>query len=162
MKGDKRLLLTFTDGIPQAVLYDAVVPGTPEAKTVRVVSPVGEVTFDRVEPLKIAGSVREPQSNGMPSNAPPLTAAPDRIVAVHAPSVRGYTVEAAIPLSFLGLKPEANQRYRFDWGFLVTDDAGNTVLQRVYWANKATAVVADAPVRPNSIRTSGDTCDSLV
>jgi hypothetical protein len=144
-KGDKRLLLTFTNGIPQAVLYDAVVPGTPEAKAVRVVSPVGEVTFDRVEALKIAGSVRELQSNGMPSNAPPLTAAPDRIVAVHALSGRGYTVEAAIPLSLLGLKPEANQRYRFDWGFLVTDDAGNTVLQRVYWANKATAVVADAP-----------------
>lgn len=145
VKGDKRLLLAFTDGLPQAVLYDAVVPGTPDEKAVHIVSPVGDVAFDRVESLKISGSVREPQSNGMPSDAPGLKPDPDRIVAVLATGVRGYVVEAAIPLSMIGLKPSENDRYRFDWGFLTTDDAGNAVLQRVYWANKATAVVADAP-----------------
>jgi len=61
------------------------------------------------------------------------------------PSQNVYVVEAAIPLSILGLKPAANLRLKFDWGVLVTDPSGNAVVRRVYWANQATGIVADVP-----------------
>src|SRR5690606_16958917 len=57
----------------------------------------------------------------------------------------GYVAEGAVPLSTLGLKITDGLRIKFDWGMLVTDASGNQVNQRIYWANKATAIVADAP-----------------
>ncbi len=36
-------------------------------------------------------------------------------------------------------------RLKLDWGVLVSGPDGNEVLRRVYWANKATNIVADAP-----------------
>src|SRR4029079_15880502 len=57
----------------------------------------------------------------------------------------GYTIEAAVPLVHLGLKPADGLRLKCDWGVLVSDENGNQVMQRVYWANKSTSIVADAP-----------------
>lgn len=128
VEGDKRLLLTEamlngSSGKPQpvAVLFDALVPGTAKEDVVRIVSPVAEVQFDRivrVEGVRMAAAALE---NG------------------------GYVLEAAVPLSALGLKPVANMRLKCDWGVLSTDQDGNVVLRRRYWSNQATGVVADAP-----------------
>jgi hypothetical protein len=118
------------NGKPIAVLYRAVVPGTPAEKAYRVVSPVAEVVFDdvhQVEKVYVASSTLE----------------------------NGYTVEVAIPLSEIGLdqllassdeqeKPSI-QRLKLDWGVLTTGPDGNEVLRRLYWSNQATSVVADAP-----------------
>ncbi|HUW35397.1 MAG TPA: hypothetical protein VM223_27620 [Planctomycetota bacterium] len=32
-----------------------------------------------------------------------------------------------------------------DWGVLVSGKDGNEVLRRIYWSNKATSIVSDAP-----------------
>jgi hypothetical protein len=34
---------------------------------------------------------------------------------------------------------------KMDWGLLVSGPEGHDVLRRVYWANQATQIVADAP-----------------
>ena len=48
-----------------------------------------------------------------------------------------------MPLSVLGLKVQAGQRLRGDVGLLRGN--GFQTMQRVYWSNKATAIVADVP-----------------
>ncbi|MCX7420822.1 MAG: hypothetical protein NT013_14945 [Planctomycetia bacterium] len=105
---------------PIAVLFDALVPGTPEDKRWRVVSPVAEVFFDRVARIEGVKLAAENHDNG-------------------------YNLEAAIPLKGLGLSPAPNLRLKFDWGVLSTDQDGNVVLRRRYWSNQATGIVADAP-----------------
>jgi hypothetical protein len=118
--GDQRLLMTFMGDEPAAVLYQAVVPGTPPAKAWQVVSPVGSAAFDRVTRLE----------------KPRLFAAGND---------DHYVVQAAIPLSVLGLKITPGLRLKMDWGVLVSGPDGTEVLRREYWANKATQITADAP-----------------
>ncbi|HYG76014.1 MAG TPA: hypothetical protein VEK08_13500 [Planctomycetota bacterium] len=118
--GDIRLLLTLMKDKPVAVLYRAVVPGTPEDKVWRVVSPVFEARFDevrQVEDLKMAVKNEEQR----------------------------YSVEASVPLSALDFKPQPGLRTKLDWGILVTGPNGTEVMRRMYWANKATGIVSDAP-----------------
>ncbi len=118
--GDKRLLMTFMGDEPTAVLYEAEVPGTPPDKAWHVVSPVGSASFDRVSLLP----------------KPRLFAAgtDDR-----------YVLEAAIPLTALGLKITPGLRLKMDWGVLSSGPDGTEVLRREYWANKATQITSDAP-----------------
>ena len=120
--GDQRLLLTLMGDEPAAVLYQSTVPGTPADKVWRAVSPVAEVSFDRVTRL-----------TGV------------RLAHARMFEDRGYLVEAAIPLKALGLVIRPNLRLKFDWGILASGRDGNEVLRRIYWSNQATTVVADAP-----------------
>ena len=118
--GDLRLLMTMMNGKPIAVLYKPVVPGTPEDKQWHCVSPVVHITFDHVakaEEVRIAARTDD----------------------------NSFTLEAAIPLKTMGLKITPNVRLSFDWGVLVSGKDGNEVLRRVYWSNRATSIVADAP-----------------
>lgn len=120
--GDLRLLLTYMGERPVAVLYRPVAAGGAKGEPWRVVSPVGEAVFDevrQVERVRMARSPDKPQG--------------------------GYTVEAAIPLADLGLKPADGLRIKLDWGLLRTGPDGHEVVERLYWANKATAILADAP-----------------
>jgi hypothetical protein len=118
--GDARLLMTRVDGRPVAVLYRPVVPGTPPEKAWRVVSPVGQTTIDEVKRL-------------------------EDVRMVHVGGPNQYLLEAAVPLAALGLKPEPGLRLKLDWGILVSGPAGSEVLRRVYWANHASQISADAP-----------------
>jgi hypothetical protein len=108
------------NGKPVVVLYDAVVPGTPSESTWKAVSPVGQVSFDHVVQLS---NVRLAQAG----------------------SDNRYIVEAAIPLDALGLKPVDDMRLKLDWGLLSSDPNGNSVMQRLYWSNGATGIIADVP-----------------
>jgi hypothetical protein len=122
--GDKRVLMTFTGpsaNKPTAVLYDAVVAGTAPDQAWKAVSPISSVSFDRVRVLENARLVLREHGDQF------------------------YTVGAAIPLSDLGLKPAENLRLKLDWGVIVTDSSGNSVMRRSYWANKATSIIADVP-----------------
>lgn len=118
--GDVRVLLTHLSGSGKAVLYRPVVPGTPPEKAFRVRSPIGEVVIDEVK----------------------LVTGPRVVIGG---SGTHYTLEAALPLSELGLKPAAGTRLKLDWGVLVSGPEGTEVMKRVYWANQAAQIVADAP-----------------
>lgn len=118
--GDLRLLLTMAGKQPEAVLYQPVFPGAKPGEPWQVVSPTGELTFDRV--VRLPGT---------------------RLVA--ADTFHGWCVEAAIPLAALNLKITPGLRVKMDWGILTTGPDGNEVLRRVYWSNKATTITADAP-----------------
>lgn len=56
-----------------------------------------------------------------------------------------YTLEARVPLEAIGLEPQPSIRLRIDWGILVSGKEGNEVLRRIYWSNKMTQMVSDAP-----------------
>lgn len=121
MPGDVRLLMTWMQNKAICVSYRPDVPGTPKSQQWQVVSPVGQATFDEVKPLPSVELARSTDDMG------------------------SYIVEAAIPLSAIGLKPEPGMRLKLDWGFLTTGPDGNEVLRRIYWSNQATSIVADAP-----------------
>lgn len=118
--GDLRLLMTFMGAAPAAVLYQPVAPGAAPAEAWKVVSPVGQASFDRVVRLPGARLARR--------------GSPD-----------GYVLEAAVPLEAIGLKVEPGLRLKIDWGILVSGADGHEVLRRIYWANPATSIVSDAP-----------------
>lgn len=120
-EGDLRLLMTQTAQGPAAVLYRYRVPGT--ADPVRFWSPVGEVTVDRVEQPKAIELVTEKLKDG-------------------------YVLRAVIPWSALAGKELAaptGTTLRGDVGVLFSDPDGATTVERVYWSNKDTSVVADVP-----------------
>lgn len=54
-----------------------------------------------------------------------------------------YTVEAAVPLSALGIRPELGMKLRGDIGVTHGDDAGRDAVLRTYWNNQHTGLVAD-------------------
>jgi len=56
---------------------------------------------------------------------------------------RWYVVEAAVPLSAIGLKPLAGMRLSGDFGATHGNPAGDDTLLRTYWNNQATGLVND-------------------
>lgn len=114
--GDVRLLVTVVNKKPLALLYRAVVPGTPEKARVPFSSPWRTVSFDRVDDI---------------SDQIEFAAGKDG----------GY--ELAVPLDLLLLKPSADMRIKGDIGILRGE--GNNTVARIYWANKATGITADVP-----------------
>jgi hypothetical protein len=116
--GDRRILFAMLRGKPVAVLFDALVPGTPAEQQVEYKTMVFRTRFDRVVLLTGAQVATRPTEEG-------------------------YRVEATLPLAELGLTPQAGQLLRCDWGVLRTDATGNAVLGRHYWANPATAILSD-------------------
>jgi hypothetical protein len=117
VEGDLRLLITRVGGKTRALLYRAVVPGTKEP--VKFSSPWRTITLDRVE--DVSGDVQLADDGA------------------------GH-YEFSIPLHSLGAafeKAQPGVRLRGDLGVLRGN--GSQTLQRVYWTNKATAIVADVP-----------------
>jgi hypothetical protein len=115
--GDLRLLVTRIAGKPRALLYRAVVPGTKEP--VKFSSPWRTITLDRVDDVTADVQLADDGAGHY---------------------------EFSIPLKTLGApfeKPQAGARLRCDLGVLRGN--GTQTLQRVYWSNKATAIVSDVP-----------------
>jgi len=95
----------------------SVVPVAPDsAKPVPFSSPSRTITFDRVD---------------------------DVSAQVQLASSADGNYEAAIPLAVLGIQPKPGLILRGDMGIL--RGSGGVTVQRVYWSNKATAIVADVP-----------------
>jgi len=114
--GDERLLVSLVGGKKRALLYRAVVAGTAEKDKVPFNAPWHGITLDRVDDVS------------------------DQ-VELAADKAGNY--EIAVPLSVFGLKPQAGMRIKGDIGILRGD--GKQTTQRIYWANKATAMVSDVP-----------------
>lgn len=113
--GDCRLIITLVNNKPLALLYRAVVPGTPIGERVPFSSPSNTIMFDRVDDvttqLEFAGK------NG--------------------------SYEFSIPLNIVGIKPYSGQQIKGDIGILRGKD-GQTV-SRIYWSNKITGITSDVP-----------------
>ena len=114
--GDLRLLIFVSMGKAHALLYEQVVPGTGLADKVAFSSPVRSILFDRVRDV-----------------TEQLEFAAD--------GLGGF--EFSIPLSVLNFNPVSGAAIRGDIGILRGD--GSQTLSRVYWNNKATALVSDVP-----------------
>jgi hypothetical protein len=56
---------------------------------------------------------------------------------------RSYVVEAAIPLSALGLEPKAGLSLRGDVGATHGNKEGNDTVMRTHWSNQTTGLVSD-------------------
>ena len=119
--GDCRLLMTLTGEGPTAVLYQPNAPGSKPDEAWEARTGVAQTGFDRV--------VKLPEVR--------LAARGDE---------KGYCVEASIPLASLGLTIVPDVPYKFDWGILASGPEGNAVLERVYWANAQTAMLADEAI----------------
>lgn len=116
--GDIRLLLTLAGKEPTAVLYQPVAPGSKPDEAWESTTFVAVSKFDRVTKLPDVQVVAQSEKNS-------------------------YCVEAKIPLKTLGLSIDPDALYKFDWGILASGPDGNEVLQRLYWANSQTAILAD-------------------
>jgi hypothetical protein len=66
-----------------------------------------------------------------------------RIVVTPRRDRRGYVVEAAVPLSALGLRPSPGLKLRADFGVTYCDKAGKDTVLRTYWHNQNTGIVND-------------------
>jgi hypothetical protein len=119
--GDCRLLMTMTGEGPTAVLYQPNAPGSKSEEGWETRTGVAQSGFDRVVKL------------------------PDVRVAARGDE-KGYCAEAVIPLKSLGLSIVPDVAYKFDWGILASGPEGNTVLERVYWANAQTAILSDEAI----------------
>lgn len=116
--GDFRLLMTVAEGKPVAVLYRPLAPGAPKSEALDIHTMVFRAEFDQVIKLSRARLACASHDNG-------------------------YVFEASIPLKELGLVIKKDTRMKIDWGVLETDEDGNDVLRRLYWANKLTAILSD-------------------
>jgi hypothetical protein len=116
--GDIRLLMTLKGNEPAAVLYQPVAPGSKPGEAWETRTDVAEAKFDRVAKLSDAQVAVQTDKNS-------------------------YCLEARIPLKAIGLNIEPDVCYKFDWGILLGGPDGNDVLQRAYWANSQTTILAD-------------------
>jgi hypothetical protein len=116
--GDTRVLMTLTGKEPSVVLYQPVAPGSKPGEAWETHTDVAHSKFDRVSKLTDAQVVAQTEKDA-------------------------YCVEARIPLNSLGLNIDPDVCYKFDWGVLASGPDGNEVLQRVYWANSQTSILAD-------------------
>jgi hypothetical protein len=119
-KGDLRLLLTRTPEGPKAVLYQPTVAKPDSAEAWQAKTMVFTTDFDRVAELKtVRMAYQADERSGV------------------------WVLEASVPFSELGLKPENRQRLKFDFGLMMTNKDGNEVMQRIYWSNQSTAILSD-------------------
>lgn len=100
---------------PFALLYRAIVPGTPVGKKVPFSSPWRTITFDEVRDVSHE-----------------IDFATD-----------GGNYEVSIPLATLGCQPLPGDTIRGDIGILRGN--GTETTARAYWHNKATGITADVP-----------------
>lgn len=119
--GDLRLSIGAFQGKPTAVIYRRVVAQESEKKPMAFNSGVYK--------NYMMDSVTFPKDI--------------RIEVKIADDKRGYTVEASVPWSVLGSKPEAGAALRGDVGVTHGNKAGNDTVLRSYWANLSTGLVSD-------------------
>ena len=107
--GDVRLLMTWVNGRPKAVLYRPVAPGAGKDEAWSATTVAGGTTaFEQVNVLDRARMVVSGDAS--------------------------FVAEMAIPLQDLGLKIKDEMRLKIDWGILTTRE-GRRTYERLYWTN---------------------------
>jgi hypothetical protein len=123
VEGDIRLLMTFMDGKPTAVLYQPACPGARPDEAWETHTMVFKSSFDRVAlvpEVRLAGREQRNDKGEV-----------------------SYFLEVSVPLKSLGLTIKPDLTLKMDWGILVSGPDGTEVLQRLYWANPQTSIVSD-------------------
>lgn len=115
--GDERLLVYQVSGQTKAMLYRPVSSGVKNPASFS--SPLRTITMDSVQ--DVSSQVQ--------------------LLALSGKDAGTYVI--SVSLQELGLRPSAGETIRADLGLLRGD--GTQTLQRVYWSNKATAIVSDVP-----------------
>jgi hypothetical protein len=115
--GDKRLLIAKVRDEPIAVLYD---PHAADGNRVTFETKVATTTFGDVRRIEKAQVV--------------IHSTPD-----------GHVVEAAIPIEALGSKVDFKMPFLGDVGTIFADSTGQTNQLRLYWSNRQTDIISDAP-----------------
>ena len=118
--GDMRILIGKFNGEDIAVLYKHRLKKGEKKDPVTFTSPWRSETVDKVEKIADA-KIKVNVSGG------------------------GYEVEAAIPLSALGVSNLSGLKLKGDFGVIYGDDKGTINFLRNYWSNKATGLVNDVP-----------------
>ncbi len=118
--GDVRILVSQLNGKPTAILTMTVDKTASEGKKVIYQSPVMTKSHDRVEIMTDAKIKLDKTSNS-------------------------YTVEVAVPLKSIGLKPAKGMKLKSDLGFISSDPTGQINTARTYWSNKDTNLLSDLP-----------------
>lgn len=118
--GDLRLLIVPAKSKPVAVLYRAFAPGAPVSEAWETTTVAGGTT--RFESVRILSGAK----------------------IVTRRTEQGYVVDAAIPLSALGLEVAKDMVCRMDWGVLGTEK-GHSTTMRNYWSNFRATGVSDEP-----------------
>lgn len=118
--GDLRILMTETDGEAIAVIFEKSVRDGKKKEPHVFTSPTGTETFDRVAVIT------------------------DARIAVKRKE-KSYILEAAIPLSQIGFKPEAGKIFKADMGVLFSNQGGSQTTLRAYIANQNTGITEDIP-----------------
>ncbi|MGE9290871.1 MAG: sugar-binding protein, partial [Puniceicoccales bacterium] len=121
VEGDIRILFSFLDEEPVAILMRPVEEGASELVEHTYDSGVGPKTFDRVEQI-------------------------DQIPVVAKMTDSGYSVIATVPWAVLGIEPQPGITLYGDVGFISSDPSGRINASRTYWSNKATGLVSDEPL----------------
>ncbi|MGI6496938.1 MAG: hypothetical protein ACOX5G_12835 [Kiritimatiellia bacterium] len=116
--GDIRLVFAPFEGKTVCVLYDYLVPGTPEEAKVGFSSPWRTATVDRVRIL-------------------------DDVTAEVARSGNRVTLKATVPLAAIHFAPSGEAKG--DVGRVLSDASGTRAAARHYWSNKNTAIMSDLP-----------------
>ena len=119
--GDVRVLMARTRNGPVVVAYRYRLPGT--ETPVFFGSPMGRVDVDRVERLGDA--------------APQIQVLED-----------GYVFEVTLRWATLAgrsIVPRPGMAFRGDFGVLFSDPDGGITVERIYWSDRNTSVVADVP-----------------
>ncbi|MBC2604317.1 hypothetical protein [Puniceicoccus vermicola] len=119
-EGDHRLLISFFQNRPVAVLMRPVDKEASVQHAKTYASPVLSRSFDRVE---ILDSVRLKTQE----------------------TTDGYVLMAAIPFSDLNIDPKSGARLGADLGFVSSDASGSFNIARTYWSNQDTGLVNDEP-----------------
>jgi len=135
--GDIRVQMTRTKDGPVIVIYRYRVPQTERvtdsqrqaSDPVIFGSPMGRVVVDRVEKLADVKPAIETMDDGY----------------VFAVSLPWKTLAGREFAAKPGFAPKPGTRLRGDVGVLFSDPDGGITVERIYWSNKNTSVVADVP-----------------
>ncbi|MEO7934187.1 MAG: sugar-binding protein [Chthoniobacterales bacterium] len=120
-EGDQRLLISFFEGKPVAILMRPFDSGAPADAAKTYSSPVGTRRFARVEPLRTANLNAEKTATG-------------------------YQVSAVVPWRDLAIQPRSGTRLKGDFGWISSDSSGLANIARTYWSNKQTGLADDEPM----------------
>ncbi len=133
-RGDQRLLAARVDDEIRAILYEPV--SKKKGHAAAIASPSRSVQFEAI--MDVSTDVRLAEGR-----TPVTRKHGNEVFGYRDQTIQGYAYELAVPLSLLGLESRPEMELTGDIGILKGDGARTT--QRLYWSNKNTAMMFDAP-----------------